>query len=74
MTTRECLWIPGRCQYCGQDVLLRERTVPWKETSYQHPCDLPVIKIVSDKGFLVTGHRSHYETCPKPPPKKEDRT
>lgn len=52
---------PGTCKGCGEAIVWVRLNGRW------HPANPRKLSIIVDeeRGRLVTGHESHYATCPK---------
>jgi len=37
------------------------------------PCNVEETRVINAKGYIVTGHQNHWDTCPNKPKRKEDR-
>lgn len=50
---------PGICRSCKAPIV-------WvrQPNGKNHPCDPPIVSVITAEGVLVRGRRSHFSTCP----------
>jgi len=49
------------CKVCGSDI----HFIEMKGDGHMMPCDTKLQKLITRKGNLVEGYRSHYSNCSK---------
>jgi len=58
--SQSSLFGPPQCSSCGAEIVW----ITAAKSGRPIPCDSPLVTVVTRGGEVVTGHVSHFATCP----------